>query len=58
MSGHSMLHVWLVCFYVFWPDMVLNQWQVFVVVSDWEPYLGSLVRGLLSVMLHVSTQFL
>jgi hypothetical protein len=48
MSGHSMLHVCM-----FWPDMVLNQWQVFVVVSDWEPYLGSLfcivVRGLLSM---------
>ena len=22
--------------------MVLNQWQVLVIVSDWEPYLGSL----------------
>ena len=53
MSGHSMLHVYFVCCYVFWPDMVLYQWQVFVVVSDWEPYLGSLfcivVGGLLSM---------
>ena len=34
--------------------MVLNQWQVFVVVSDWEPYLGSrlwiVVGGLLSML--------
>ena len=22
--------------------MILNQWQVFLVVSDWEPYLGRL----------------
>ena len=27
---------------VFGPDVVLNQRQVFIVVSDWEPYLGSL----------------
>ena len=27
---------------VFGPDMVLNQRQVLVLVSDWEPYLGSL----------------
>jgi hypothetical protein len=31
----------LVYFYV-WPDMVLNQRQVLIIVSDWEPYLGSL----------------
>ena len=33
------------CFYVgfvVWPEMVLNQRQVFVIVSDWQPYLGSL----------------
>ena len=36
-----MLCVWFVYFYV-WPDMVLNQRQVLVIVSDWEPYLGSL----------------
>ena len=41
LSGHSMLDVLFVCFYV-WPDMVLNQRQVLVIVSDWEPYLGSL----------------
>ena len=35
-----MLCVWFVYFYV-WPDMVLNQRQVLVIVSDWEPYLGS-----------------
>ena len=33
--------------------MFLNQWQVFDVVSDWEPYIGSLfcivIRGLLSM---------
>ena len=36
-----MLCVWFVYFYV-WPDMVLNQRQVLVIVSVWEPYLGSL----------------
>ena len=41
LGGHSMLCVWFVYFFV-WPDMVLNQWQVLVIVSDWEPYLGSL----------------
>ncbi|XP_070291979.1 androgen-induced gene 1 protein isoform X2 [Salvelinus sp. IW2-2015] len=37
--------IYVVCFYVgflVWPDMVLNQRQVLVIVSDWEPYLGSL----------------
>ena len=36
-----MLDVLFVYFYV-WPDMVLNQRQVLAIVSDWEPYLGSL----------------
>ena len=36
-----MLDVLFVYFYV-WPDMVLNQRQVLVIVSYWEPYLGSL----------------
>jgi hypothetical protein len=36
-----MLDVLFVYFYV-WPDMVLNQRQVLIIVSDWEPYLGSL----------------
>ena len=40
LDGHSMLCVWFVYFYV-WPDMVLDQRQVLVIVSDWEPYLGS-----------------
>ena len=26
---------------MFWPGMVLNQGQLSIVVSDWEPYLGS-----------------
>jgi hypothetical protein len=25
-----------------WPGMVLNQGQLSIVVSDWEPYLGTL----------------
>ena len=35
---------WMSCLSVsvFGPDMVLNQRQVLVIVSDWEPYLGSL----------------
>ena len=36
-----MLDVLIVYFYV-WPDMVLNQRQVLVIVSDWELYLGRL----------------
>ena len=32
----------LVVYFYVWPDMVLNQSQVLVIVSDWEPYLGSL----------------
>ena len=36
-----MLDVLFVYFYVC-PDMVLNHRQVLVIVSDWEPYLGSL----------------
>ena len=36
-----MLDVLFVYFYV-WRDTVLNQRQVLVIVSDWEPYLGSL----------------
>jgi hypothetical protein len=36
-----MLCVWFVYFYV-WPDMVLNQRQVLVIVTNWEPYLGNL----------------
>ena len=31
-----------VIFLCVWPSMVLNQRQGSVVVSDWEPYLGSL----------------
>ena len=46
---------------MFWLDIVLNQWQVFVVVSDWEPYLGSLfcivVRGLLSMLCCMLAQW-
>ena len=41
LSGHSMLDVMFGYFYG-WPDMVLNQRQVLVIVFDWEPYLGSL----------------
>ena len=36
-----MFHGLFVYFYV-QPDMVLSQRQVCVIVSDWEPYLGSL----------------
>ena len=28
------------CISLFWPGMVLNQEQLSIVVSDWEPYLG------------------
>ena len=36
--GQDVSWVGILC----WPDMVLNQRQVLVIVSDWEPYLGSL----------------
>ena len=29
------------CISLFWPGMVLNQGQLSIIVSDWEPYLGS-----------------
>ena len=29
------------CISLFWPGMVLNQGQLSIVGSDWEPYLGS-----------------
>ena len=39
--------------YLCWPGMVPNQSQLFIVVSDWGPYLGShmlwIVCGLLSM---------
>jgi hypothetical protein len=40
-GGHSMFC--LLCFFIsmFWQGMVLNQGQLSIVVSDWEPYLGS-----------------
>ena len=28
------------CISLFWPGMVLNQGQLSIGVSDWEPYLG------------------
>ena len=42
------------CFVCLWlPRLVLNQRQLFIVVSDWEPYLGSHIPwvfcGLLSM---------
>ena len=46
--GQGVIWVGILCslFYVFvvlcfWPGMVLNQGQLSIVVSDWEPYLGS-----------------
>ena len=38
LSGHSMSSL----SFCVWPDMFLNQRQVLVIVSDWEPYLGGL----------------
>jgi hypothetical protein len=29
------------CISMFWPGIVLNQGQLSIIVSDWEPYLGS-----------------
>ena len=55
----------VVCLGVFvclcWPDMVPNQRQLFIVVSDWGSYLGSpvshfLVWDLVYVQLPVSTR--
>ena len=41
-GGHSMFCVLCFLFLCGWPGMVLNQGQLSIVVSDWEPYLGSL----------------
>jgi hypothetical protein len=38
-GGHSMF---CVSISMFWPGMVLIQGQLSIVVSDWEPYLGTL----------------
>ena len=35
-GGHSMYFISM-----FWPGMVSNQRQLSIIVSDWEPYLGS-----------------
>ena len=51
------MYVFLVlsrCFVCLWlSSFVLNQTQLFIVVSDWEPYLGShipwVIRGSLSM---------
>ena len=48
LSLFSMVRAWVgvgsLCFFYFcvWPDMVLNQRQLFIVVPDWDPYLGNL----------------
>ena len=52
MSLFGLVRVWfgvgILCFVflwfsisMFWPGMVLNQGQLSIVVSDWEPYLGA-----------------
>ena len=41
LCGHSMFLFLCFCISLFWPGMVLNQGQLSIVVSDWEPYLGS-----------------
>jgi hypothetical protein len=41
-GGHSMFCVLCFLFLYVWPGMVLNQGQLSIVVSDWEPYLGTL----------------
>ena len=40
-GGHSMLCFLWFCVSMFWPGMIINQGQLSIVVSDWEPYLGS-----------------
>ena len=40
-GGYSMFFRSIICISMFWPGRVLNQGQLFIVVSDWEPYLGS-----------------
>ena len=40
-GGHSMFLFLCFCISLFWPGMALNQGQLTIVVSDWEPYLGS-----------------
>ena len=40
LGGHSMFYFLSFCISLFWPGMVLNQGQLSIVVSDWEPELG------------------
>ena len=40
LGEHSTLFFLCFCISLFWPGMVLNQGQLSIVVSDWEPYLG------------------
>ena len=41
-GGHSIFCVLCFLFLCVWPGMVPNQRQLAIVVSDWEPYSGSL----------------
>ena len=41
LGGHSMFLFLCFCISLFRPGMVLNQGQLSIIVSDWEPYLGS-----------------
>jgi hypothetical protein len=42
------------CISLFWPGMALNQGQLYIIVADLEPYLGSLFSfGFLWVVVSV-----
>ena len=45
-GGHSMFCVSMIFYFYVLPGMVLNQGQLSIVVSDWEPYLGCLFSHL------------
>ena len=41
LGGHSRFFFLCFCISLVWPGRVLNQGQLAIGVSDWEPYLGS-----------------
>ena len=55
---HSMFFFLCFCISLFWPGMVLNQGQLSIVVSDWEPYLGSFFpQGFCGLLFSVSVPY-
>ena len=56
-GGHSMFFFLCFCISLFWPGMVLNQGQLSIVVSEWEPYLGSFFHTMFLWLVHFCLVF-